>query len=269
MGEFPRGTLHDSRPLPPGRWRMAQRWNDLLLAHWPVPASSLAQLIPSGLELDTYQNSAWLGILPFWMDGIKVRNMPPIPGGRRFPDLSLRTYVVDERTGTQGVVCLSLDSANLLAGAAGRALYRLPYHWAEMHLKQKTEREFAFYSRRRFSQRPVVFKALYRGLGPSKRLLEAGAGSLEYFLMERHFLFSTNRAGQPIRANLHHVSWDLEEAEAEIEQNDLAEAVGIKLPEQAPVLHYSRRLAVYVWPAELVRPAIVAQPVAAVATPVG
>jgi hypothetical protein len=33
------------------------------------------------------------------------------------------------------------------------------------------------------------------------------------------------------------------------------------------VLHYSRRLAVYVWPAELVRPALAARPVTVAATP--
>jgi hypothetical protein len=61
----------------------------------------------------------------------------------------------------------------------------------------------------------------------------------------------------------------LEEAEAEIERNDLAEAIGIQLPDQEPVLHYSRRLAVYIWPAELVRPALVGRPVTVAATPSG
>jgi hypothetical protein len=80
-------------------------------------------------------------------------------------------------------------------------------------------------------------------------------------------VFSTNRSGQPIRANLHHVPWPLEEAQAEIERNDLATAVGIELPEIEPILHYSRRLAVYVWPAELVRPALAGRPVTVAATP--
>jgi hypothetical protein len=181
----------------------------------------------------------------------------------------LRTYVREERTGTPGVVCLSLDSNNLLAVGVGRAIYRLPYHWAEMHLEQRTEREFSFYSRRRLAEQPAVFTARYRGLGPSRRLLESHPGTLEYFLMERYCLFSSNRAGQPIRANLHHVSCPLEEAEAEIEQNDLAEAVGLRLPQLEPVLHYMRRLAVYVWPAELVRPSLVARPVTVAATPSG
>ena len=119
--------------------------------------------------------------------------MPPIPGARSFPDLNLRTYVRDEQTGTPGVVCLSLDASNLLAVAVGRALYHLPYHWAEMQLEQRSEREFSFYSRRRFAGQPVVFKARYRGLGPSRRLAESRAGTLEYFLMERYCLFSRNR----------------------------------------------------------------------------
>jgi uncharacterized protein YqjF (DUF2071 family) len=269
MRENPIDTLREPRPLPPGRWLISQRWNNLLFAHWPVPASSLAPLLPEGLQVDIFQGSAWLGIMPFWMDRIKVRGLPPIPGTRSFPDLSLRTYVREERTGTPGVVCLSLDSSNLLAVAAGRAFYRLPYHWAKMHLKQRTEREFSFYSRRRFAGRTVVFKARYRGLGPSLKLAESRPGSLENFLIERYCLFSTNRAGQPIRANLHHSSWPLEEAEAEIEQNSLADVLGIRLPDEEPVLHYSRQLAVYVWPAELVRPAMVAQPVTVAATPSG
>jgi hypothetical protein len=269
MEEYLIRTSHKPRPLPSGRWLMRQRWNDLLFAHWPVPAASIAPLVPEGLQVDTFQGSAWLGVMPFWMDRIKVRGIPPIPGARSFPDLSLRTYVREEKTGTPGVYCLSLDASNLLAVAAGHAFYHLPYHWAEMRLEQRTEREFSFFSRRRFASRPVVFKAHYRGLGPTSKLAESCPGTLEYFLMERCCLFSRNQAGQPIRANLHHISWPLEEAEAEIEQNDLAEVLGLRLPNQKPVLHYTRRLAVYVWPAELVRTAMAPQPVAAVATPSG
>jgi hypothetical protein len=60
--------------------------------------------------------------------------------------------------------------------------------------------------------------------------------------MERSSLFTRNRAGQAVRSNLHHVPWPLEEAEAEIERNDLAQSIGIELPDIQPVLHYSRRL---------------------------
>ena len=267
MQKFLIRTAHRPRPLPSGPWRMTQRWNDLLFAHWPVSTVAIGALLPEGLEVDTFQGSAWLGVVPFWLDRIKVRGVPPIPGARSFPDLNLRTYVRDQRTGTPGVFFFSLDASNLLAVVAAHAFYHLPCHWAEMRLEQRSEREFSFYSRRRFSSKPVIFKARYRGLGPTHKLAEGRLGTLEYFLMERSCLFTRNRLGQAERANLHHVPWPLEEAEAEIERNDLAASIGIQLPDQDPVLHYSRRLAVYVWPAELVRPALAGRPVTAVATP--
>jgi hypothetical protein len=255
------------RPLPAGRWAITQRWNDLLLAHWPVPEATMARLLPDWLEVDTFQGSAWLGIAPFWLDRIKIRGVPPIPGMLSFPDLNLRTYVRDQYTGTPGVYCFSLDASNLFAIAVARAIYHLPYHWAEMRFEQRSEREFAFYSRRRFSEQDVIFRARYRGLGPTSRTAAHWGGSFEYFMTDRFCVFSSNRAGQPIRANLHYVSWPLEDAEAEIERNDLPSSIGIKLPNIAPVLHYSRRLAVYVWPTELARPALTPRTVAVAASP--
>ena len=59
-------------------------------------------LLPEWLEADTFQGSAWLGAVPFWLDRIKIRGVPTIPGLRSFPDLNLRTYVRDRFTGTPG-----------------------------------------------------------------------------------------------------------------------------------------------------------------------
>ncbi len=77
MQEFMVRTSHRPRPLPSGRWRMTQRWNDLLFVHWPVPAAAIGELLPEGLDMDTFQGSAWLGVVPFWLDRIKVRGVPP------------------------------------------------------------------------------------------------------------------------------------------------------------------------------------------------
>jgi hypothetical protein len=256
MREILERTSHRPWPLPPGRWAMSQRWNDLLFAHWPMPAAAIEALLPDGLEADVFQGSAWLGVVPFWMDRIQLRGMPVVPGARRFPELNLRTYVRDRQTGTPGVYFFSLDARNLLAVLVARSFFHLPYHWAQMSLKPRGEREFIFYSRRLLSGKPVRFSARYRGLGPTRRLAQSRAGTIEYFLTERYCLFTRDSAGRLMRANIHHVPWPLEEAEAEIELNDLPAQVGLQLPETKPLLHYSRHLAVYVWPAELVQGAL-------------
>jgi uncharacterized protein YqjF (DUF2071 family) len=98
----------------------------------------------------------------------------------------------------------------------------------------------------------VRFAARYRGLGPTRKLAQSKLGTIEYFLTERYCLFSRDSMGRLHRANIHHAPWPLEEAEAEIEHNDLAAQVGLRLPDTKPLLYYSRRLAVYVWPSELV-----------------
>ncbi len=178
MREFLVRTSHKPRPLPPGRWAMTPRWNDLLFAHRPIAGSVIDALLPDWLEADSYQGSAWLGAVPFWLDRIKIRGVPPIPGLRRFPDLNLRTYVRDRLTGTPGIYCFSVDSSNLMAVVAAHVVYHLPYKLAEMRLEQRSEREFAFYSRRRFSRPEVIFKARYRGLGPTHKTAEIRPGSL-------------------------------------------------------------------------------------------
>ena len=269
MQEFLIRTSHRPRPLPSGRWAMNQRWNDLLFAHWPVSASTVAALLPDGLLADSLDGSAWLGILPFRMDRVRFRGLPPLPGAQNFPELHLRTYVRDQRTNTPGIYTFSQDAGSLLTVLAARAFSHLPYHWASMQLEQKNERDFSFYSRRLLSSDPVVFQARYRGLGPTRKLVERRNGTLEHFLLERYCLFSRNRAGLLTRSNLHHVTSPLEKAEAEIERNDLAFAIGINLAQEEPVLYYARRLAVYVWPAELVQPKVAARQVAVAVTPSG
>ncbi len=269
MREIKVRTSQRPRPLPSGRWAMTQRWNDLLLAHWHVPPSEVAPLLPAGLQVDTFNGSAWLGVVPFWVDRLKFSGVPWFLGMRSYPELNLRTYVRDQDTGAPGLYTFSLDAGSLLAVAAMRLVFNVPCNWAEMRLTQRTAREFSFYSRRRLSGHPVLFKARYRGLGPTRKLAEMHSGSLEYFLTEHQCLFIRNGAGQAVRANIHTVSSPLEDAEAEFDRNDLAAAIGIQVPPQEPVLYYSRRLAVYIWPTELVRPALAPRRTPVVVAPSG
>lgn len=243
-------TVH--RAPPGGGWVMSQHWNDLLFAHWPMAADAIAPRLPAGLEVDQFQGSAWLGVVPFSMDRVKVRGLPTVPGLRSFPELNLRTYVRDQITGTPGVYFFSLDAANPFAVMIARGIFQLPYFWAQMKMTARSEREYSFYSRRHLTRKPVVFSARYRGLGATRQLLESRAGSMEYFLTERYCLFTRDPLGRLLRANIQHAPWTLEHAEAEIERNDLARAAGFELPAEKPLLHYSRHLAVYVWAAEFV-----------------
>ncbi len=117
---------HRPYALPKRPWTMMQRWNDLLFAHWPIPAAKLEALLPSGLQVDTFDQSAWLGVVPFWMDRVQLRGVPRIPGASRFPELNLRTYVRERNTNRAGVYFFCLEASNPLAVMMARAVFHCP-----------------------------------------------------------------------------------------------------------------------------------------------
>jgi len=66
--------------------------------------SATCGAVAEDLQVDSFQGSAVAGVVPFWMDRIKVRGMPPVPGARSFPELNLRTYVRDPYSGARGFI---------------------------------------------------------------------------------------------------------------------------------------------------------------------
>ncbi len=243
-------TDHRPRPLPTSRWVMTQRWNDLLFAHWPVPAASIAALLPQGLVPDTFDGDAYVGVVPFWMDAVRVRGLPTIPGASRFPELNLRTYVRERNSNLNGVYFFSLDAANPAAVAVARIFFHLPYHWSRMRIMHRGKGEFSYQSDRVMAHPKVRFRANYRSLGRPLAIEQTQRDTIEYFLTERYCLYTASTSGQLMKGDIHHLPWPLETAEAEIEVNDLTAARGILLRGAPPLLHYARELTVYVWPLE-------------------
>ena len=161
--------------------------------------------------------------------------------------MNLRTYVRERNTNRAGVYFFCLEASNPLAVIVAKAVFHLPYHWARMSIRVRSEREFTYQSERLLSAKPVRFRAHYRGLGRMPTIDQSRPGTIEHFLTERYCLFTTNRSGQLLRGDIHHMPWPLEAAEAEIELNDLPGTYGIELPHTPPLLHYSRELVVYLW----------------------
>ena len=223
---------------------MRQTWSELLFAHWPVPAATIAPLLPPGLELETWDGSAWLGIVPFRMEGVRLRGLPPIPGTSSFPELNVRTYVA--AGGKPGVWFFSLDATSLPAVLAARAAFCLPYYTARMRCDAHGD-TISYASRRRNLRQAAMraeFAARYRPLGSA---FTPRPGTLEYFITERYCLYAAAAGGRLLRADITHAPWRLRPAEAEITANTMASAAGITLPATEPLLHYSARQEALAW----------------------
>jgi uncharacterized protein YqjF (DUF2071 family) len=236
-------VTHRPWPLPAAPWVMAQTWHDLLFAHWPIPIADLRPLVPAQFALDIFDGQSWVGIVPFWMSGVRPRGVPAIPGLSRFPELNVRTYVT--HGGKPGVHFFSLDAASLAAVKAARAFYHLPYFHATMRSEREGERINYVSSRRKST---AEFRAHYEPISPVEPALP---GSLEHWLTERYCLYSVHNQ-RVYRGEIHHAPWPLQDAHAQIEINSMATAAGITLPNRPPLLRFARQLDVLIWPVRAV-----------------
>lgn len=232
-----RETAHRPWPMPSGPWLWQQVWNDLAFLHWPVPPSLVAPLIPRGLTVDEYDGQAWIAVVPFWMSGVTMRGVPPLPGLSTFPELNVRTYV---RHGDRpGIWFFSLDAGSRLTVLGGRLLFMLPYCYAIMHTEQRQART----QYRSLRSAETRFVASY---GPTGPVHKAEPGSLAHFLTERYRLYATERETLSF-ADIHHVQWPLQPGEVEIERNDMLAANRLSAA-GAPMVHFAKRLDVVIWP---------------------
>jgi uncharacterized protein YqjF (DUF2071 family) len=228
---------------------MAQTWRDLLFAHWPVPAEVIQQVLPRALPVDTFDGSAWIGVTPFEVSGLRPRGGLPIPSASRFPELNVRTYTTLE--GKPGIFFLSLDATSRLAVFAARRAYQLPYFHARMAIRRRPPSIHYDSDRIDRDGNGARFHAEYRPIGEA---FGAEPGTLEYFLAERYCLYTVDEQERPLRAEIQHPPWPLQLAEAAIGTNTMTLPWGIALPEQQPLVHFSRLQNVVIWP---LRPAAI------------
>lgn len=189
---------------PDGLSVMKQRWAELGFFHWSFPPELIASRIPKGLHLDTFGGKAWLGIVPFLMQRIRPIGLPPLPWLSWFHELNLRTYVHDEH-GTPGVWFFSLDCNQPLAVEIARRFFHLPYQHATMRAIVTDSRVEYFCKR---NDHPSG-EAAYEYPRPTQAK-PAEFGSLEWFLVERYMLFSTDSAGRIYSGRVHHPPYQIE-----------------------------------------------------------
>jgi len=231
---------------------MLQHWRRLTFLHWPYPPPAVQALLPPGLEVETFDGAAWVGLVPFLMDGVRPPGVPPVPWASRFPETNVRTYALGP-DGRGAIWFLSLDAARLGAVLTARAGYALPYFWSRMSVGSgaapgpgvtgaagpgaagpgpRVDR-LAYRGRRRWP-RPA-------GAGCDADVemgapFEAELGPLDHFLTARYRLW-TVIAGRLAAADAEHPAWSLRRARVVDLEQDLLEAAGLPRPDGTPLVH--------------------------------
>lgn len=201
---------------------MRQSWRDLLFLHYPCDPEEIAPLLPEGVQPDTFPDEdgverAWIGLVPFLMTGVRWAFAPPVPGTHTFPETNVRTYVRFEGGGP-GVWFLSLDAANRLAAAIGRAAFALPYFPSRMSI-QKNDGRILYVGARRGADYRIE-------IAPGAPLPKPEPGSLEFFLVERYLLYAA-RGDRLWSGRVFHRPYDLRNVEVLGCEETLVRAAGL------------------------------------------
>lgn len=208
------------RNRPSGKPVMFQSWRDLSFLHFSVPPDEIQALLPAGLEVDVFEGSAYVGLVPFRMQDIRLRGLPPVPGTAAFPETNVRTYV--HHNGKEpGVWFFSLDASSELACRVARRFFRLPYHHAEMRCERVGGS--IEYRSSRIATESVGVDA-YIAIGEPVQTPEPG--SLEFFLVERYLLYASSDKSL-FKGQVSHVPYPLRAASILHCRQSLIEAVGI------------------------------------------
>lgn len=207
---------------------MYQSWVNLLFLHWEVDPAIIQQTLPPGLYVDTHEGKAWLAVVPFFMQGLRPRFCPAIPGLSNFLELNLRTYVYD-RHGKPGVWFYSLDADQRIAVMIARTVFKLPYIHARMQSQIGPDNWIQLLATRP-GHGTQSFR--YRNADP---LGTAPPGSLEFFLVERYSLFAYNTKSKTLlRGRIHHTPYQLARPEVSEYSTQLFPMNGFADPGRPP-----------------------------------
>lgn len=235
----------DRCPAPVRRASMTQRWDSLTFVHFEYEPSDIAALLPRPLRPDTFDGAAWVSLVPFEMQHVRLTGLPPIPGCYRFCETNVRTYVIGP-DGTPAVYFFSLDVPSLPVVTAARVGFRLPYEWSSMGI-ERTGRTIGYRCRRRLPGirlRRSAGEAPFEGPRPASSMrvligerLEPDA--LDVFLTARWGLLTAPSPGAVRYTPVEHDPWPLHQAELTELDDTLVAAAGLPEPDNRMIVRYS------------------------------
>ncbi len=224
------------RKRPEGRAIGYHRWTDLTFLHWRLPADFVAPLLPAGLTLDTWEGDAWLGVVPFYMSGVRPWWSPPVPGISNFAESNVRTYVHHQGHGP-GVWFFSLDAASSLAVTIARRRWNLNYFRARMSVT-RDDKSIAYASDRLWPKPAGARTRIEVELAdnaaatpPSGHTAEPG--TLDFFLVERYVMYMQRADGRLRGGRVWHEPYPLRDVSLKRCEQTLTSSLGVQV-EGAP-----------------------------------
>ena len=239
-------TDHIPFQMPIRSFALNQEWRHLSFLHWIVDKKYILPYIPKGLELDTYNNDAYISTIPFLMKDVRPRFLPSLNYISTFPEFNIRTYV--KYKNKSGVFFLTLDAQSKITCLFAPYAYGLPYRYAKGSVQSKN---MTYLWRSKRLSDSAELKGYCKPFGEH---MTASRGSLEEFLFERYCLFTLINNNLCI-GYVAHKPWVYQIGKAKLEINSFTGAynLGIKNLLMPNLVHISDGVKVKTWSIETLK----------------
>jgi uncharacterized protein len=206
---------------------MFQNWDHISFLHWPCKPALLQARLPVGLEIETFDQTGWVGLTPFYLRGLRPPFLPAISCVSDFPEMNLRTYV--RGPSGPGIWFFSLDAAALAAVLGARLTYGLPYYWSRMTVRA-IGRNRIHYTSARTGAAAVITVDIGEAL--------PRPDALALFLTERYRLYA-RFLGRLAVARVEHEPWLLHRAAIVGLQETIRQSAALPGGDAPALVHYS------------------------------
>jgi uncharacterized protein YqjF (DUF2071 family) len=186
---------------------LSAEWRDLVMLNYEVEPSLLHQYVPPGTSLDSFNGRTYVSLVGFRFHNTKLLGWFPVPFHANFDEVNLRFYVrrKEGRDDRRGVAFIAEVVPKRIIATAARLVYGEHYTCLPMRHRIETEgmRKTAEYQWQVGGQ---WCRIAAQAVGPPKRPQE---GSLEQFITEHYWGYSTERSGGSLEYHVSHVPWQV------------------------------------------------------------
>lgn len=206
----------------PPRPFLTARWTELLMLNFPVPIEAILPIAPAGTEPDLHDGQTYISVIGFRFHAVRMFGLA-VPGHTSFPEINLR-YYVRRRVGNEtrrGVVFVREIVPRRAVAIVANHLYHENYITRSMRtaiamqgptLAPDDTIEYAWRSHRRsrLSASESWNRLAARVAAP---LALPSTGSLNEFIVEHYWGYTTARDGLTREYEVAHVPWQVAPAD--------------------------------------------------------
>jgi uncharacterized protein YqjF (DUF2071 family) len=208
------------------------RWTELALLNFRVPEEVIAALAPAGTEVDLHEGEAYISIVGFRFQNVRLFGLP-MPGHMRFDEINLRHYVKRTVDGEvrRGVVFVREVAPRRAIAIVANRLYNENYvvrpmrhaiamAGGELRVGDTIEYGWGSGGGRRGVRPQLVWNRM--GARVATQPAIPAAGSLEEFIVEHYWGYVRGRDGVTREYRVEHPTWRVAHADEVIWECDLA-----------------------------------------------